>query len=140
MADDPSGRHVFYLGAGAEWVNDLPYADGGGSSVGDGPTVSTIELFVTPFDDLIWNSPDDSKASELFDGKHIGYQISLPDTDKDVGQDRAFHTLSGQAATWRFAERFVDARLVGLGTSVEGKLVGPHQGLHGPVATEPVVC
>ncbi len=124
VADDPSGRHVFYLGAGAEWVNDLPYADGGGTSVGDGPTVSIIEFFCTPFDDLIWNSPDDSQASELFDGKIIGYQISTPDTDKDVGQDRAFHTLSGQAATWRFAERFVDARLVGLGTAVEGNSWG----------------
>ncbi len=124
VADDPSGRHVFYLGAGAEWVNDLPYADGGGTSVGDGPTVSIIEFFCTPFDDLIWNSPDDSQASELFDGKIIGYQISTPDTDKAVGQDRAFHTLSGQAATWRFAERFVDARLVGLGTAVEGNSWG----------------
>ncbi len=124
VADDPSGRHVFYLGAGAEWVNDLPYADGGGTSVGDGPTVSIIEFFCTPFDDLIWNSPDDSQASELFDGKIIGYQISTPDTDKDVGQDRAFHTLSDQAATWRFAERFVDARLVGLGTAVEGNSWG----------------
>ena len=93
--------------------------------MGDGPTVSTIELFVTPFDDLIWNSPDDSQASDLFDGKLIGYQISLPDTDKDVGQDRAFHTLSGQAATWRFAERFVDARLIGLDdTAVEGNSWG----------------
>jgi hypothetical protein len=117
VADDPSGRHVFYLGAGSEWVNDLPYADGGGVSVGDGPTQSVIEFFCTPFDDLIWNSPDDSKASDLFDGKVIGFQISTPDTDQAPGQDRAFHTLSGQAATWRFAERFVDARLVGAGGS-----------------------
>ena len=57
VADDPSGRHVFYLGAGAEWVNELPYADGGGVSIGDGPTQSIIEFFCTPFDDLIWNSP-----------------------------------------------------------------------------------
>jgi len=121
VADDPSGRHVFYLGAGAEWVNELPWADGSGVSVGDGPTHSVIEFFVTPFDDLIWNSPDDSVASPLFDGKIIGYQISLPDTDQGPGQDRAFHTLSGQAATWRFAERFIDARLVGAGgaTAVE---------------------
>jgi len=58
----------------------------------------------------------------LTSGKIIGFQISLPDTDQAVGQDRAFHTLSGQAATWRFAERFIDARLVGLGggaTAVE---------------------
>ena len=112
VADDPSSRHVFYLGAG-EWVNDLPYADGGGVSVGDGPTVSIIEFFCTPFDDLIWNSPDDSVASPLFDGKVIGLQISILDTDQAPGQDRAFHTLSGQAVTWRYAERFVDFRLVG---------------------------
>lgn len=122
VADDPSGRHVFYLGSGGEWVNDLPYADGGGISVGDNPTESVIEFFCTPFDDLIWNSPGDSKAGELTSGKIIGFQISLPDTDQAVGQDRAFHTLSGQAATWRYAERFIDARLVGLGggaTAVE---------------------
>lgn len=121
VADDPSGRHVFYLGAGADWVNELPYADGGGVSVGDGPTQSIMEFFCTPFDDLIWNSPDDSVASDLTDGKIIGFQISTPDTDQGPGQDRAFHTLSGQAATWRYAERFVDARLVGTGgaTAVE---------------------
>ena len=121
VADDPTGRHVFYLGAGSEWVNDVPYADGGGVSVGDGPTVSIIEFYCTPFDDLIWNSPDDSVASPLFEGKIIGYQISTPDTDQAPGQDRAFHTISGQAATWRFAERFVDARLIGAGggTAVE---------------------
>jgi len=122
VADDPSGRHVFYLGAGAEWVNELPWADGHGTSVGDGPTESVIEFFVTPFDDLIWNSPGDSVPSSLFAGKIIGFQISTPDTDQAPGQDRAFHTLSGQAATWRFAERFIDARLVGVGgdmTAVE---------------------
>ena len=126
VADDPSGRHVSYAGAGYEWVNDLPYADGGGVSVGDGPTVSIIEFFCTPFDDLIWNSPDDSVPSPLFEGKIIGLEISIPDTDQAPGTDRAFHTLSGQAATWRFADRFVDFRLVGPvggtgGTAVEGE-------------------
>ena len=121
VADDPSGRHVFYLGAGAEWVNVVPYADGGGISIGDGPTASIIEFYCTPFDDLIWNSPEDSKATPLTDGKIIGFQISTPDTDQGPGQDRAFHTISGQAATWRYAERFVDGRLVGAGgaTAVE---------------------
>jgi len=121
VADDPSGRHVFYLGAGAEWVNDVPYADGGGISIGDGPTESVIEFYCTPFDDLIWDSPADSKATPLTDGKIIGFQISCPDTDQGPGQDRAFHTISGQAATWRYAERFVDGRLVGAGgaTAVE---------------------
>ena len=40
--------------------------------------------------------------------------------DEAPSDYRAFHTLSGQAATWRFAERFVDGRLVGTGeTAVE---------------------
>ena len=124
IADTPDGRHVGYLGKGTEWVNALPYADGGGGSIGEGPTTSIIEFFITPFDDLIWNSPDDSVPSPLTDGKIIGFQISAQDFDRGCceGENyRAFHTLSGQAATWRYAERFVDGRLVGVGggTSVE---------------------
>ena len=115
IGDTPDGRHVGYLGKGTEWVNSLPYADGGGGSVGDGPTVTALEFFVTPFDDLIWNSPDDSVPSPLFDGKVIGFQISIPDMDVEPAKYRAFHTLSGQAATWRYAERFSDGRLVGSG-------------------------
>lgn len=121
IADTPDGRHVGYQGAGAEWVNALPYADGGGGSVGEGPTTSIFEFYVTPFDDLIWNSPDDSQASNLVDGGIIGFQISVPDFDIEPSNYRAFHTLTGQAATWRYAERFADGRLVGAGggTAVE---------------------
>ena len=123
IADSPDGRHVGYLGKGTEWVNTLPYADGGGGSVGDGPTTSIIEFFITPFDELIWNSPDDSVPSPLTDGKIIGFQISAQDFDVGccVGENyRGFHTLSGQAATWRYAERFVDGRLVGAGGDAGG--------------------
>jgi len=121
IADTPDGRHVGYQGAGAEWVNALPYADGGGGSVGEGPTTSIFEFYVTPFDDLIWNSPDDSQATNLVDGGIIGFQISVPDFDIEPSNYRAFHTLTGQAATWRYAERFADGRLVGAGggTAVE---------------------
>ena len=115
IGDTPDGRHVGYMGKGTEWVNSLPYADGGGGSTGDGPTTTIIEFFVTPFDDLIWNSPDDSKPSPLFDGKIIGFEIAVQDFDTAPGEYRAFHTLSGQAATWRYAERFVDGRLVSAG-------------------------
>jgi len=121
IADTPDGRHVGYQGAGADWVNALPYADGGGGSIGEGPTTNIIEFFVTPFDDLIWNSPDDSVQSDLSDGNIIGFQISAQDFDTAPTEYRAFHTVSGQAATWRYAERFVDGRLVGAGgaTAVE---------------------
>jgi len=121
IADTPDGRHVGYQGAGADWVNTLPYADGGGGSIGEGPTTNIIEFFVTPFDDLIWNSPDDSVRSPLVDGKIIGFQISAQDFDTAPTEYRAFHTITGQAATWRYAERFADGRLVGAGgaTAVE---------------------
>jgi len=115
IADAPDGRYVGYLGAGADWVNALPYADGAGGSIGDGPTTSIFEFYVTPFDDLIWNAPEDSQASQLADGKIIGFQISVPDFDTEPSAYHAFHTLSGQSATFRFAERFVDGRLVGVG-------------------------
>ena len=39
----------------------------------------------------------------------------MPDFDEEPQKYRGYHTLSGQAATFRFAERFVDARLVGAG-------------------------
>jgi hypothetical protein len=121
IGDTPDGRHVGYQGGGSEWVNALPYADGGGGSVGEGPTTTIFEFFVTPFDDLIWNAPGDSKATDLSDGKVIGFQISVPDFDVAPSEYRAFHTLTGQAATWRYAERFADGRLVGAGggTAVE---------------------
>ena len=115
IGDTPDGRHVGYQGRGTEWVNALPYADGGGGSTGDGPTTTIIEFFVTPFDDLIWNSKEDSKPSPLFDGKIIGFNIAVPDFDTAPSDYRAYHTLSGQAATWRYAERFVDGRLVSVG-------------------------
>ncbi len=118
VADDLSGRHVSYLGAGSEWVNDVPYANGGGNSIGSMPTKSIIEFYVTPFDDLIWNDPEGSTVSDLADGDIIGFQISIPDTDQGPGMDRAFHTLSDQAATWRYADRFVDARLVEISNGV----------------------
>lgn len=123
--DTPDGKHVLYPGAG-EWANDLPFLDSGGGSVGDNPTVSVLEFYVTPFDDLIWNNQDDSKVSELFPGKVVGLQLAMPDFDTEPSAYRAYHTLSGQASTFRYAERFVDARLVGAGggTAVENAAWG----------------
>jgi hypothetical protein len=120
MGDTPDGVNVGYLGAAADWVNKVPYADGWGKTVGQGPATTILEFYVTPFDDLVWNSPADSKATVLAPGKIMGFQISCPDWDVP-GTYHAFHTLSGQAATWRYAERFVDGRLIGAGggTAVE---------------------
>ena len=121
IADAPDGRHVGYLGAGSDWVNALPYADGGGGTTGESPAVSVMEFYCTPFDNLIYNSPGDSEASTLVPNGIIGFQLSIPDFDEAPSTYKAFHTLTGQAATWRYAERFADGRLIGAGggTAVE---------------------
>ena len=121
ISDAPDGRNIGYQGGGTDWYMVPPYADGGGGTTGDAPAVSVIEFYVTPGDDIIWNSEADSKMSDLFSGKIIGFQISIPDFDTEPAAYRAFHTITGQPATWRYAERFADGRLVGAGgeTAVE---------------------
>lgn len=112
--DAPDGRILGYPGR-AEWLNSVPLSGGGGGSVGGGPTVSVLEIYVTPYDDIIFADQEGSRATDLEAGNIIGLQIAMPDFDEAPQQYRGYHTLSGQAATFRFAERFVDARLVGAG-------------------------
>jgi hypothetical protein len=113
IPESPDGLLVGYLGAGTTWVNLPPYADGGGAAVGTSPTVSVVEWYLTPYDNLIWNDPAGSVQSTLIPDKIIGFQISVPDFDTEPRAYHAFHTLSGQAETFRYAERFVDGILVG---------------------------
>ena len=109
--DAPDGRILGYPGR-AEWLNSIPLSDGGGGSTGGGPTVSILEIYVTPYDDIIFADQEGSRATDLEAGNIIGLQIAMPDFDEEPQKYRGYHTLSGQAATFRFAERFVDARLV----------------------------
>jgi len=117
LGDSPDGVAVGYLGA-ADWVTKLPYSDGYGKTTGQGPATTILEFYVTPFDDLIWNSPADSKPSVLAPGKFIGFNVATPDWDVP-GTYHAYATLSGQAATWRYSERFVDGRLISTESAVE---------------------
>ncbi|MCC7264763.1 MAG: hypothetical protein IT369_19780 [Candidatus Latescibacteria bacterium] len=112
IATSPDGHTVGYSGSGADWVNALPYGDGGGAASVNTPNTSIIEFFVTPFDDLIWNNPGSSKVSDLVPNKIIGFQISVPDFDAGSTVYHTFQTLTGQSATWRYADRFADGRLV----------------------------
>jgi len=110
IADTPDGDHVGL--SGPDWATALPYADGGGAESGADPNTSVIEFFVTPFDNLVADDPDESLPSQLWPGKIIGLNINLPDFDSAPGSYHGYHTLSGQQATWRYAERFADARLI----------------------------
>lgn len=107
-ADDPK---VGTIGSGT-WATVPPFADAGGASSGSAPTTTISEFYVTPFDNLLWNDAEGSLASPLYPGKVIGLQITVPDFDSSPGQYHAYHILSGQDATWQFADRFVDARLI----------------------------
>jgi hypothetical protein len=113
IADSPDDSHIGYHGKAQTWFIYPPYCFGGGGSYGTAPVVSVSEFYVTPMDNLIYNDPEASQASQLFTDKIIGFQISVPDFETGPGAYHAFHTLSGQAQTWQLAERFVDARLVG---------------------------
>jgi len=113
ISNSPDNILVGYLGSGTGWVNSLPYADAGGGNSGTNPTTSVIEFFCTPYDNLIWNDPAGSTMSVLIPDKIVGFQVSVPDFDTEAGAYHAFHTLSGQGATYRFADRFVDGILVG---------------------------
>ena len=126
IAEAPDDRFIGVDGSAASWVSESPYADGGGEVTRGTPATSLLEFYVTPFDDLIWNSPEDSKAPPLASGNIIGFQISIPDVDTEPAAYRAFHTVTGQASTWRYAERFADGRLVGAGgsTAVESNSWG----------------
>ena len=110
--DAPDGAHSGVSGP-SRGLNSTPLSDGGGGSTGGGPTLSILEIYVTPYDDIIFADQDGSRATDLEAGNIIGLQIAMPDFDEEPREYRGYHTLSGQAATFRFAERFVDARLVG---------------------------
>ncbi len=113
IAESPDDLHMGYLGAGTGWVIYPPYGDAGGAAWGKDPNTSVIEMYVTPFDDLIWNDPEGSVVSTLEPDRIIGFHISVADFDVEPRAYTAFYTLSGMGATFRYAERFVDGILIG---------------------------
>ena len=81
--DAPDGRILGYPGR-AEWLNSTPLSDGGGGSTGGGPTVSILEIYVTPYDDIIFADQEGSRATDLEAGNIIGLQIAMPTSTKSL--------------------------------------------------------
>ena len=92
-----------------DWFQAPPYADGGGGIAGENPTISVTEFYLTPFDRFVWNSPEESRVSELYTGKVIGFGFLIADYDP------------GEA----IAGFFLGTRGSGAGTYVDGMLLGP---------------
>ncbi len=53
----------------ADWMHQLPYADGGGAVVSSQPHFGVVEFYVTPFDRLIWDDQEQSIISDFFPEK-----------------------------------------------------------------------
>jgi hypothetical protein len=112
ITDAPDGLHLGYDGAGVEWVCAVPYAGGSGGSTGEAPTTSIFEGFLTPFDDLLWHSPERSTVSQLHAGKIIGFEIGIYDFDTEEEYSISSYHALPLVPPWRYSEHFVDARLI----------------------------
>ena len=82
-----NGSNVDLSYVGSTWMDQLPYADGGGGIVDSQPIFYVVEFYVTPFDRLIWDDPEQSLVSDLFTGKTIGFALSMADFDSEKMSD-----------------------------------------------------
>ena len=118
IAETPNGEHLFHAGAG-EWVAREPYAAAGGGVIGESPVTTVTELKVTPFDDLIYNDEEESRASELYPGKVIGFEIHTRDNDDTRFEDGSGSAirlgLTGRIEAVIDAGAFADGLLLGVG-------------------------
>ena len=114
------------FGYSADWFNHPPYTDGGGAVWGDGPVLSVTEFYVTPFDQFVWDAPEQCRVSELFPEKIIGIALRLDDGDDPYNvlqfHDGRVHDFP--AGLWENtinADSFADALLLPSGdyTAVE---------------------
>ena len=110
--DPEGGQFVRYPGAG-EWPTTDPYAAAGGRS----PATWVLEMKVTPFDHLVYNDESLSKASELYPGRTIGFELRVFDADKEPPFVSAFPYLLTpmELSAALYAGHFVDGLLVGAG-------------------------
>ncbi len=119
-AYSPEGVHLIHSGAASHWVIGPPWADAGGFQGGEAPSYAAIEIAVTPWDDLNWESPEVSRRSLLEGGRIIGIEIGVHDIDEPIKDGSApvqnsyslgsgVH-LPGGSGIW--ADEFVDAELI----------------------------
>ena len=99
-----NGSHLILSGVSrqTEWVHLPPYSDSGGDLLASQPVHAFVEFYVTPFDRLIWEDPDQSLVSSLYAGKTIGFYLRMVDTDtvtEPLLADR-YHHLLGPGASY----------------------------------------
>ena len=101
------------------WTVLPPYGDGGGGVAGENPTISVIELYVTPFDRWASDDVEGSVASDLNAGKVIGFGIVVRDSDPPEYDEAAWPFLEAtqpvdhyDAITFLRADGYLDGLLL----------------------------
>ena len=117
MPIDPKGDQFVRYPGGGEWPTKAPYAAAGGGTVGRTPATWVFEMKVTPFDDLVYNDEGLSKASELYPGKTIGFDLWLYDGDEEPPfvSSYAYLLTPLELRVTVFSSHFVDGLLIGAG-------------------------
>ena len=124
---DSSIRLTFFDNEELEWVEDPPFAEASEGAVGENPTFWTIEFYITAFDALIWNDPDNSLTSQWMAGKVIGFDLWINDSDtgSETLYDLSDSFLRRRGNPSSNADFFVDGVLLGAGESLEHSAVQP---------------
>ena len=81
-----NGPHVdlgMGFGVTVDWAVRTPYSDGGGRSFGIDPVFAVLEFYVTAFDHLDIDSPEASRATDLYPGRIVAFTIRVSDRDQD---------------------------------------------------------
>ena len=67
------------------WRVYPPYGDAGGMAAGENPTISVIELYVTPFDE--WGEDaGDSRFSDLSAHQIVGFSVEVIEQERDFNE------------------------------------------------------
>ena len=94
VPEAPAGLFVGLDGRNQEdWMDQPPYAEGGGAARGENPTVWVVEFAITPFDLLPKDDPEASVASNLRPGMTVGFNIGVNDLDTEPEDWGEFYNL-----------------------------------------------
>lgn len=70
------------------WFQAPPFADVGGATYGENPTVWMTEMYVTPFDRLVPDSAEETVVTELRPGGIIGLLLVISDDDNPPARNK----------------------------------------------------
>ena len=77
----PEGT-IWHPGAAAPWVTAPPWSDACASQEGECPSHVVMEMYFTPWDQLHWEGPEQSRRTVLEAGKIVGFQLLVVDNDE----------------------------------------------------------